>query len=112
VIINCKCGKFQFDVKKSDVGIAGREVQCGICNKKWLYGKKFNSKNTLFAGKLFIFTIFFLAIIIILECFEDFFITSPFQIYYFAKEAFVLNITQLYYLAKEVFTSNVGPYLK
>jgi len=39
MIINCKCGKYQFDVKKSDIGASGREVQCGICNERWVHGE-------------------------------------------------------------------------
>ena len=45
MIINCKCGKYQFDVKKSDVGTSGREVQCGICNEKWFHGGSISSSN-------------------------------------------------------------------
>ena len=58
MIINCKCGKYQFDVKKSELGTGNREVQCGICNLKWIHGNKSNSKNFLFSRVLFLFVIF------------------------------------------------------
>ena len=59
MIINCKCGKYQFDVKKSELGTGHREVQCGICNLKWIHGNKSNSKNYLFTRVFFLFIIFF-----------------------------------------------------
>ena len=52
MIINCKCGKYQFDVKKSDVGTSGREVQCGICNEKWFHGGSISSSNVKKITKL------------------------------------------------------------
>ena len=54
MIINCKCGKYQFDVKKSEIGTGNREVQCGVCNKKWIHGEKSNTKNTLFFKGFFL----------------------------------------------------------
>ena len=59
MIINCKCGKYQFDVKKSELGTGNREVQCGICNLKWIHGNKSNSKNYLFTRFIFSFYNFF-----------------------------------------------------
>ena len=38
MIISCKCGKYQFTIKKSDMPNNGREVQCGICNEIWFHG--------------------------------------------------------------------------
>ena len=114
MIINCKCGKYQFDVKKSELGTGHREVQCGICNLKWIHGNKSNSKNYLFTRVFFLFIIFFVATIVALDYFQIFIIYNmpSFQIYYLAKEQLIINIAQFYYLAKEVFISNINLYLK
>ena len=114
MIINCKCGKYQFDVKKSELGTRNREVQCGICNLKWIHGNKSNSKNFLFSRVLFLFVIFFGLSIIALDYFQAFLITNmpSFQTYYLAKEQLIINIGQFYYLVKEVLIVNIGPYLK
>jgi predicted Zn finger-like uncharacterized protein len=114
MIINCKCGKYQFDVKKSELGTGNREVQCGICNLKWTHGNKSNSKNFLFSRVLFLFVIFFSLSIIAFDYFQIFIITNipQFQTYYLAKEKLIINIAQFYYLTKEVFISNINLYLK
>ena len=114
MIINCKCGKYQFDVKKSELGTGHREVQCGICNLKWIHGNKSNSKNYLFTRVFFFFIIFFVATIIALDYFQIFIIYNmpSFQTYYLAKEQLIINIAQFYYLTKEVFISNISLYLK
>ena len=114
MIINCKCGKYQFDVKKSELGTGNREVQCGICNLKWIHGNKSNSKNFLFSRVLFLFVIFFGLSIIALDYFQIFIITNipSFQTYYLAKEQLIINIAQFYYLTKEVFISNISLYPK
>jgi predicted Zn finger-like uncharacterized protein len=114
MIINCKCGKYQFDVKKSELGTGNREVQCGICNLKWIHGNKSNSKNFLFSRVLFLFVILFGLSIIALDYFQIFIITNipQFQTYYLAKEQLIINIAQFYYLTKEVFISNINLYLK
>jgi predicted Zn finger-like uncharacterized protein len=114
MIINCKCGKYQFDVKKSELGTGHREVQCGICNLKWIHGNKSNSKNYLFTRVFFLFIIFFVATIVALDYFQIFIIYNmpSFHTYYLAKEQLIINIGQFYYLAKEVFISNINLYLK
>ena len=114
MIINCKCGKYQFDVKKSELGTGNREVQCGICNLKWIHGNKSNSKNFLFSRVLFLLVIFFGLSIIALDYFQIFIITNipSFQTYYLTKEQLIINIAQFYYLVKEVFISNISLYLK
>jgi predicted Zn finger-like uncharacterized protein len=114
VIINCKCGKYQFDVKKSELGTGNREVQCGICNLKWIHGNKLNSKNFYFSRVLFFFVIFFSLSIIALDYFQIFIVTNipSFQPYYLAKEQLIINIGEFYYLVKEVLILNIGPYLK
>ena len=114
MIINCKCGKYQFDVKKSELGTGHREVQCGICNLKWIHGNKSNSKNFLFSRVLFLFVISFGLSIIALDYFQIFIITNipQFQTYYLAKEKLIINIGQFYYLTKEVLISNINLYLK
>ena len=114
MIINCKCGKYQFDVKKSELGTGHREVQCGICNLKWIHGNKSNSKNYLFIRVFFVFIIFFVAAIVALDYFQIFIITNipSFQTYYLTKEQLIINIAQFYYLVKEVLIVNIGPYLK
>ena len=35
MIIECACKKYKFAVKAEEIGIKGRVVQCGICDKKW-----------------------------------------------------------------------------
>lgn len=114
MIINCKCGKYQFDVKKSELGAGNREVQCGICNLKWIHGNKSNSKNFLFFRVLFLFVIFFGLSIIALDYFQTFITTNvpSFQTYYLTKEQLIINIGSFYYLAKEVLILNISPYLK
>jgi predicted Zn finger-like uncharacterized protein len=114
MIINCKCGKYQFDVKKSEIGTGHREVQCGICNLKWIHGNKSNSKNYLFTRVFFLFIIFFVATIVALDYFQIFIIYNmpSLQTYYLAKEQLIINIAQFYYLTKEVFISNISLYLK
>ena len=114
MIINCKCGKYQFDVKKSELGTNNREVQCGICNLKWIHGNKSNSKNYLFTGVFFLFVIFVVVTIVALDYFQIFIINNmpSFQNYYLAKEQLIINIGQFYYLVKEVLISNIGLYLR
>jgi len=109
MIINCKCGKYQFDVKKSDIGTSGREVQCGICNERWMYGesssatssKKGNisssSYTTPFLYKIIIFFIFFTALVGFLDLMKNKLVkaTPLLQDYYIAKEQVILRIITL-----------------
>ncbi|MDC0384815.1 hypothetical protein OAM19_00140 [bacterium] len=99
MIINCKCGKYQFDVKKSEIGTGNREVQCGICNKKWIHGEKSNTKNTLFFKGFFLFIIFLLIVIVTLDYFQNSIVSN-------------MPLLQIYYLAKEQLFSNLVSYLK
>ena len=110
MIINCKCGKYQFDVKKSDIGLGNREVQCGICNEIWTHG---NSKvitrgeivteanaNTnfkykmSFASRLIIFIIIITTAIGAIDLSKNFLINAipQFQDYFIAKEQVILQI--------------------
>lgn len=109
MIINCKCGKYQFDVKKSDIGASGREVQCGICNERWMHGesssatssKKGNisssSHTTPFLYKIIIFFIFFTALVGFLDLMKNKLVKAAplFQDYYIAKEQVILRIITL-----------------
>lgn len=106
MIINCKCGKYQYDVKKSDIGTTGREVQCGICNEKWFHGGSGSSSNvknianipqkykTPLTHKIIFFLIYIAAIIGFLDLIKNkLIITSPiFQNYYTAKEKIIFKI--------------------
>ena len=106
MIINCRCGKYQFDVKKSDIGTSGREVQCGICNEKWFHGGSASSSDekkesnlsqeykTPFTHKIIFFFIYVTAIIGFLDLMKNkLIIAGPaFQDYYAAKEKIILKI--------------------
>ena len=106
MIINCKCGKYQFDVKKSDIGTSGRKVQCGICNEKWFHGGSISSSNIKkitkltqeykapLTHKIIFFFIYVTAIIGFLDLIKNSLITVVpiFQDYYIAKEKIVLKI--------------------
>lgn len=106
MIINCRCGKYQFDVKKSDIGTSGRVVQCGICNEKWVHGGSVSSSNvkkitnltqkyrTPLTHKIIIFFIYVTAIIGFLDLIKYKLITAApiFQDYYIAKEKIILEI--------------------
>jgi len=106
MIINCRCGKYQFDVKKSDIGTSGREVQCGICNEKWFHGGSASSSNekkesnlsqeykTPLTHKIIFFFIYVTAIIGFLDLMKNkLIIAGPaFQDYYAAKEKIILKI--------------------
>jgi len=89
MIINCDCG-IQFLVKKSEIGPSGRDVQCGVCNRKWFFGQKNNKDNTIkeklekkysspFLYKLTIFIILFLGIVGIINLLEEFLVNLNFQ---------------------------------
>ena len=110
MIINCICGKYQFDVKKSDLGSGNREVQCGICNEIWIHGNSRlnpNAKSTTkasdntnpkyemsFAYSLIIFVTVFAAVIGIVDLSKNFLINSipQLQSYFIAKEKVILQI--------------------
>jgi predicted Zn finger-like uncharacterized protein len=110
MIINCKCGKYQFDVKKSDIGTGNREVQCGICNEIWIHGNfKLipNAESTIkdsvninpkykmsFAYRLTIFFTVFAAVIGIVDLSKNFLINiiPQLQSYFIAKEEIILQI--------------------
>lgn len=109
MIINCKCGKYQFDVKKSDIGTSGREVQCGICNEKWFYGtsnstKSLNplaSSNTLYrtpiSHKVIFLLIIFFTVVGVLDLAKKVLTNTipELQNYYILKEQIVLKIITL-----------------
>ena len=108
MIINCKCGKYQFDVKKSDIGNNGREVQCGICNEKWFYGNvsnKFSEKfikseitfKTPLIHKLIFLLIFITTLIGFLDLIKIFLIKiiPSFQHYFLMKQQLILKISNL-----------------
>jgi predicted Zn finger-like uncharacterized protein len=110
MIINCKCGKYQFDVKKSDIGLGNREVQCGICNEIWTHGNSKvivnsgsatdpNANSNLkykmsFASRLIIFIIIITAAIGAIDLSKNFLINAipQFQDYFIAKEQVILQI--------------------
>ena len=102
MIISCKCGKYQFTIKKSDMPNNGREVQCGICNEVWLHGLgSQNNKLSInksfknpFLYQLIIYIIIILSIIGIVDMLEEFFISlnTQFQNYYVAKEQLIQKI--------------------
>ena len=102
MIISCKCGKYQFTIKKSDMPNNGREVQCGICNKVWFHGLgPQNNKLSInksfknpFLYQLIIYIIIILSIIGIVDMLEEFFISlnTQFQNYYVAKEQLIQKI--------------------
>jgi predicted Zn finger-like uncharacterized protein len=102
MIISCKCGKYQFTIKKSDMPNNGREVQCGICNETWFHGLgSQNNKLSInksfknpFLYQLIIYIIIILSIIGIVDMLEEFFISlnTQFQNYYVAKEQLIQKI--------------------
>lgn len=102
MIISCKCGKYQFTIKKSDMPNNGREVQCGICNVVWFHGSgSQNNKLSInksfknpFLYQLIIYIIIILSIIGIVDMLEEFFISlnTQFQNYYVAKEQLIQKI--------------------
>jgi len=102
MIISCKCGKYQFTIKKSDMPNNGREVQCGICNEVWFHGLgSQNNKLSInksfknpFLYQLIIYIIIILSIIGIVDMLEEFFISlnTQFQNYYVAKEQLIQKI--------------------
>ena len=102
MIISCKCGKYQFTIKKSDMPNTGREVQCGICNVVWFHGLgSQNNKLSInksfknpFLYQLIIYIIIILSIIGIVDMLEEFFISlnTQFQNYYVAKEQLIQKI--------------------
>ena len=90
MIINCDCGKIQFLVKKSEIGLNGRSVQCGVCNRTWFFGSKNNKDNTntkkikkkYSSPFLYTFTILiilFLGFIGIINILEEFLINFNYQ---------------------------------
>jgi len=102
MIISCKCGKYQFTIKKSDMPNNGREVQCGICNAVWFHGLgSQNNKLSInksfknpFLYQLIIYIIIILSIIGIVDMLEEFFISlnTQFQNYYVTKEQLIQKI--------------------
>jgi predicted Zn finger-like uncharacterized protein len=110
MIINCKCGKYQFDVKKSDIGSGKREVQCGICNKIWTHGNSkivTSSESTTeanadanlkykmsFASRLIIYIIIITAAIGAIDLSKNFLINliPQFKSYFIIKEQIILQI--------------------
>ena len=102
MIISCKCGKYQFTIKKSDMPNNGREVQCGICNETWFHGLgSQNNKLSInksfknpFLYQLIIYIIIILSIVGIVDMLEEFFISlnTQFQNYYVAKEQLIQKI--------------------
>ena len=102
MIISCKCRKYQFTIKKSDMPNNGREVQCGICNVVWFHGLgSQNNKLSInksfknpFLYQLIIYIIIILSIIGIVDMLEEFFISlnTQFQNYYVAKEQLIQKI--------------------
>ncbi len=109
MIINCKCGKYQFDVKKSDIGLKGREVQCGICNEKWFHGssadkpanyqqaKSADSYKTPLLHKFIFLLITFITLIGFFDLIKNFLVkTIPvFQDYFILKQAIILKLITL-----------------
>ena len=102
MIISCKCRKYQFTIKKSDMPNNGREVQCGICNVVWFHGLgSQNNKLSInksfknpFLYQLIIYIIIILSIVGIVDMLEEFFISlnTQFQNYYVAKEQLIQKI--------------------
>jgi predicted Zn finger-like uncharacterized protein len=110
MIINCKCEKYQFDVKKSDIGKGNREVQCGICNEIWIHGNSklipdaesttktgvnINLKYKMsFTSRLIIFVTVFTAVIGTMNLSKNFLINKipQLQPYFAAKEEVILQI--------------------
>ena len=77
MIISCICGKYEFEVNKTDIPKEGRNVQCGICNETWFqtpYEKKrklSSSKTNHYFAHLFLLLLIFISIIGIMETFRD-----------------------------------------
>ena len=77
MIISCLCGKYEFEVNKSDIPKEGRNVQCGICNETWFQtlnekkGKLAKSKTTHYFAHLFFLLITFISVIGVMETFRE-----------------------------------------
>ncbi len=66
MIISCKCGKYEFEVSKSDIPNEGRNVQCGVCNETW-FQTPYEKKNFKNLNKSHYIANFFLLIIVIIS---------------------------------------------
>ena len=105
MIISCKCGKYQFTIKKSDMPNNGREVQCGICNETWFHGSGIQNNKpsinksfkTPFLYQLIIYIIIFLSIIGVVDMLKEFLISLNIQLekYYIAKEQLIEKIVTI-----------------
>ena len=95
MIKNCKCGQYQFDVKKSDLEKSNKEVQCGICNEKWIHGesvqKRPSSYKISLVSKLIIFLIFFIALVGIIDLSKSYLVS----IWPILHDYYIINISKL-----------------
>ena len=77
MIITCICGKYEFEVKKNELPKEGRNVQCGVCNKKWFQtpfekkGKMPSSNTTHYFAYLFLMLLIAISFVGVMETFRE-----------------------------------------